>query len=50
MRMIVDLFMSYLRDLFFIFIFIIINRIILWIQPHVFISWFFRICHIIIIG
>ena len=43
------LFMSYLYDLFFIFIFIfvMINRITSWIQTHVFFRLFFRICPII---
>ena len=40
------LFMSYLCDLFFIFtfIFIMIHRIISWIQTHLFFCLFFRIC------
>ena len=43
------LFMSYLGDPFFIFIFIfnLINRIISWIQSHLFFYLFFRICPII---
>ena len=43
------LFMSYLCDLFFIFIFIfiMINRIISWIQTYLFFCLFFRICPII---
>ena len=44
------LFMSYLCDLFliFIFIFIMINRIILWTQAHLFLCLFFRICPIVL--
>ena len=41
------LFMSSLRDLFFIYIFtfIMINLTISWIQTHLFFCLFFRICH-----
>ena len=40
------LFMSYLCDVFFIFIFIMVNRVISWIQTHLLFCLFFIICSI----
>ena len=45
-----DLLMSYPCDLFLIFIFIMINHIISWIQIYLFFCLFFRICSIIFVG